>query len=350
MTIAKLLARPLLAAMSLFLGGSVAQAHVTMAPNSTSNGAAVRLVFTVPHGCDGAATTGFEVKIPEGFVSAKPQPKPGWQLTIGSAAYARAYTVFGEAVTTGAVDISWQGGNLPDDQFDEFVISGTLQGFETPARLAFPVVQSCGAASVGWTEIPPVGGAAHGLKHPAPELDVTLTPARDAMPGMDMSGTDMSGTDMSGMDMSGIDMGTAASTVPGPDKPVTLGNLSITRPFARAMLPGQPTGGGYLSIANSGSADDTLVGASSPAARSVTLHEMKMNGSVMEMRALPDGIRIPAGATVALSPDGLHMMFENVSAPFRPGGRIPVTLVFAHAGKVEIDLPVAAIGATAPGQ
>ena len=113
-------------------------------------------------------------------------------------------------------------------------------------------------------------------------------------------------------------------------------------------LPGQPTGGGYFTITNAGKTADTLIGASSVAARSVTLHQMKMNGSVMEMRALPQGIDIPAGGTVTLAPHGLHLMFEKVTAPFKAGASVTVTLSFAKAGKVDVALPVGAINATGP--
>ena len=331
MTLRKTLARPALAATMLFMATGLAFAHVTVAPKEAANGASARLVFTVPHGCDGAATTGLEVKIPEGFVAAKPQPKAGWQIEIGKGDYAKSYKLYGEDAKAGAIDIKWSGGTLPDDEFDEFVIDGNVEGFDAPTRLVFPTIQSCGATSVSWTDVPPTGQEARGLKHPAPGVDVTLTAAAD---------------DMAGMDMSGMNMGAPAKATAG--AAVTLGDLTISGGFSRAMLPGQPTGGGYFSITNAGKAADTLIGATSSAAQSVTLHQMKMNGSVMEMRALPQGIDIPAGGTVALTPDGLHLMFEKVTAPFKAGTSVTVTLSFAKAGKVDVALPVGAINAVEP--
>jgi copper(I)-binding protein len=147
---------------------------------------------------------------------------------------------------------------------------------------------------------------------------------------------------MAGMAMSSVvplaDAGTA----------VTVGDLKISGAFSRAMLPGQPTGGGYLTIINSGVQADKLLGASSPAAGAVTLHAMTVDGKVMQMRPVPDGIEIPAGGTVTLDPNGLHLMFEKVTAPFKAGDSVPVTLTFAKAGKVELELKVGAIGAKGP--
>jgi uncharacterized protein YcnI/copper(I)-binding protein len=324
----KIFAGPALATAALVLSTSLSFAHATIAPTQASNGSAVRAVITIPHGCDGKPTTALSVKIPEGFVAAKPMPKAGWQLAISKGDYAKAYKVYGEAVKSGAIDIAWTGGNLPDDEFDEFIIQGNIQGFDAPTRLVFPITQTCGDVTVNWTDVPAAGQSAHGLKHPAPGIDVTLAPAVDAMAGMDMSSAAPAPADVSA--------------------PVTVGDLKISSAFSRAMLPGQPTGGGYFTITNSGTQADRLVSASSSVAGAVSLHSMTMDGNVMQMRPVPDGIEIPAGGTVTLDPNGLHLMFEKVTAPFKAGDVVPVTLTFAKAGKVELALKVGAIGAKGP--
>ena len=140
---------------------------------------------------------------------------------------------------------------------------------------------------------------------------------------------------------------TVALAEPGAGS-ATLGDLAISGGFVRAMLPNQPVGGGYLTIHNGGTAPDRLVGVSTQVAGAGALHEMSMTAEVMSMRPLPDGIALPAGATVALTPGGLHMMFTGVTAPFKAGGTVPVTLSFEKAGKVEVDLPVLAVGEVPP--
>lgn len=150
---------------------------------------------------------------------------------------------------------------------------------------------------------------------------------------MVMAQADAGDNKMAGMDMAA---------------PVKLGDLEISGPFARATLPNQPVAGGYVTITNNGSAADRLVSVTSPAAAMVQIHEMAMEGDVMKMRELPDGLEIPAGQSVALSPGGLHLMFMKLNGPFEQGSKVPVTLNFEKAGSVEVELPVMPANAEAP--
>jgi copper(I)-binding protein len=67
---------------------------------------------------------------------------------------------------------------------------------------------------------------------------------------------------------------------------------------------------------------------------------MAMEGEVMKMRQVTNGIEIPAGQTVELKPGGLHLMFFKVSEPFQEGATVNVTLTFERAGAVDVALPV----------
>jgi len=124
--------------------------------------------------------------------------------------------------------------------------------------------------------------------------------------------------------------------------------LEIDQPWARATPPSAPAGGGFLKITNTGTAPDRLVSASSPAADIVQVHEMKMDGAVMRMREVEKGLEIPAGGTVTLAPGGFHLMMMGLKGPLKQGTNVPVTLVFEKAGKIEIELSVAGLGATQP--
>lgn len=130
----------------------------------------------------------------------------------------------------------------------------------------------------------------------------------------------------------------------GDFEPVSAGNLEISAGWARAMLPGQPTGGAYLTIANKGGEDDRLIAESSPAAGKVEIHSMEVVNDVMVMRPVEGGLVIPAGAAVELKPGGLHLMFLQVSEPFRDGGTVTLELEFDRAGKVDVALPVRKAG------
>ena len=126
--------------------------------------------------------------------------------------------------------------------------------------------------------------------------------------------------------------------------PVMAGDIEISAYRAKAMLPGQPAGGGYLSIANKGSVPDRLIAVTSPSAGKVEIHVMEMANDVMTMRPVEGGLEIPAGATVELKPGGTHLMFMAVPEPFKEGGEVPVTLEFEKAGKVDLKLPVTGLG------
>lgn len=128
----------------------------------------------------------------------------------------------------------------------------------------------------------------------------------------------------------------------------TLGTLEISGGYSRATLPNAPVGAGYITITNKGTADDTLVSATSPVAGATQIHEMKMEGDVMKMNELPDGLVVPAGQSVMLAPGGLHIMFMDLKEQLIEGSEIPVTLTFANAGTIEIKLVVGSINADEP--
>ena len=128
-----------------------------------------------------------------------------------------------------------------------------------------------------------------------------------------------------------------------------LGQLEIGHPWTRATAPTAPTGGGFLTITNTGTTADRLIAVKSPAADRVEVHEMKMDGNVMRMRALDQGIEIPPGAAVELKPGGFHIMFMGLKAPFAKDTRVPVTLVLEKAGSIDVEFTVMAMGASPSG-
>jgi len=127
----------------------------------------------------------------------------------------------------------------------------------------------------------------------------------------------------------------------------TLGPLRIEAPWTRAALEGRQ-GAGFLTILNTGAAADRLVSASSPVAGRMELHTHIRDGDVMRMRPVED-IPVPAGGSVTLQPGGLHLMFMGLTRNVTAGETIPVTLRFAEAGEVTVQLRVEAAGARGPG-
>ena len=118
------------------------------------------------------------------------------------------------------------------------------------------------------------------------------------------------------------------------------GDIHVVHPWARATPPGAPTGAAYMTIANSGAVADRLVAVSSPAAQRAEVHQMTMEGDIMRMRHLADGLEIAAGGEVALEPGGYHLMLIGLDAPLVEDTRVPLTLEFARAGTIEVELAV----------
>ena len=131
---------------------------------------------------------------------------------------------------------------------------------------------------------------------------------------------------------------------------LALGKLVLSGPFSRATLPGAPVAAGFLSVTNAGAEDDRLVSATSDVAGDTQIHEMAMVGDVMRMRPLADGLPVPAGATVTLSPGGVHLMFMDLRRPLVEGETVEVTLTFERAGRITVPLAIGASDADAPAE
>ena len=122
--------------------------------------------------------------------------------------------------------------------------------------------------------------------------------------------------------------------------------VQVENAWARATVQGQKATGAFMKItAKDGS---RLVGAQSPAAGVTEVHEMKMEGDVMKMRALP-GLDLPAGKTVELKPGGYHVMLMDLKAPLMKDSKLPLTLVFKDAKGVQSQLELLVpVGTTPP--
>lgn len=117
-------------------------------------------------------------------------------------------------------------------------------------------------------------------------------------------------------------------------------NLSVQDAWVRATVPGQQATGAFMKItAKDGG---TLISVSSPAAGVVQVHEMKMDGGVMQMRALAGGLNLPAGKAVELKPGGYHVMLMDLKAPLQIGAIVPMTLVVKNpqGGESRVEMKV----------
>jgi copper(I)-binding protein len=123
--------------------------------------------------------------------------------------------------------------------------------------------------------------------------------------------------------------------------------IAVQQPWARATPGGAKTGVVYMTIVNSGGADDQLVAASTPIAVEAQLHQTSMDNGVIKMRPIA-ALDLKAGATVKLAPGGYHLMLDNLKQPLKDGDSFPLTLTFAKSGKQDVQVTVAKIGAMQP--
>jgi copper(I)-binding protein len=126
-------------------------------------------------------------------------------------------------------------------------------------------------------------------------------------------------------------------------------DVKIENAWARATPPGAKIGAGYMTIRNSSGTPDKLIGASSPAAATVSPHVTVEEGGISKMRPVK-GYDIPANGSFELKPSGAHLMLMNLKAPLKAGERVPLVLRFQNSGDVKVDLDVRPLGATGDGQ
>ena len=124
----------------------------------------------------------------------------------------------------------------------------------------------------------------------------------------------------------------AATVLAGAGVSAWAQTVDIQGAWARGTVQGQKATGAFMVFTAKEST--RLVGAASPVAGVVEVHEMAMEGDVMKMRAIP-GLDLPAGKAVELKPGGYHVMLMDLKMPLQKDTTIPVTLMFKNAKGVE---------------
>ncbi len=130
-----------------------------------------------------------------------------------------------------------------------------------------------------------------------------------------------------------------------------LAQTTVKEPWVRGTVAQQKATGAFMQITSAGGG--RLVSVSSTAAGVVEIHEMKMDGSTMQMRALP-ALDLPAGKVVELKPGGYHVMLMDLKAPLKEGESVDLSLVVqGKDGKKEtitVKAPIKALGSGGMGQ
>jgi periplasmic copper chaperone A len=124
----------------------------------------------------------------------------------------------------------------------------------------------------------------------------------------------------------------------------TSGDIAVQSIWARATPAGATTGAVYLTLTNKGAADDKLIGVATPVAAMAGLHVEIMDNGVMKMRPI-ESVDLKPGGGAVLKPGGTHVMLMGLKRPLKQGGHFPLTLQFAHAPPLTVQVEIAKIGA-----
>ena len=178
--------------------------HASMSPPVSPAGFSQSNV-RVPHGCNGTDTTSVQVTIPAGLSSVKPTKVAGWTLTMTTRPLAVPIkSESGADITTEVDKITWSGGSLPDNQYQDFGITFRVPPSQDGTKFYFPVLQTCITGFNNWSMIPTGDGAK--LSYPAPAFTVM---ANNTMLKADSMGTG------SALRSTGSSTNGAAQMIPG---------------------------------------------------------------------------------------------------------------------------------------
>jgi len=260
---------------------TAAIAHVTLPPGGATAGSRYDAAFRVGHPCQGSTSTN----------AVAVQLPDGFTLQS-------ALPREGWSASTAGRTVTWKADRpqnaLPQGERAEFIVRGQLT--EKPGTLFFKVLQSCDKGAADWAQVP--ANPDDKPAFPAARLDVL-----------------------------------AAGVAP----------VDVRDAWVRTAVKGQSGTGAFMKItAPSGG---RLVGVSTPDAGLAEVHEMKMDGDVMRMRALP-GLDLPARQAVELKPGGYHLMLTQLKQALPVGATVPVTLQFVDSegrkSTAQLQLPVLA--------
>jgi copper(I)-binding protein len=128
----------------------------------------------------------------------------------------------------------------------------------------------------------------------------------------------------------------------------SLAQVNVSSAWARSTVPGQGGTGAFMTLVSRDGGK--LIGAASPVAGVVELHEMAMDNNVMKMRAIPS-LDLPAGREVQLKPGGYHVMLLDLKRPLKVGEKVQIELRLETRDGKRVTQPVEVeVRSTAPGQ
>jgi copper(I)-binding protein len=96
------------------------------------------------------------------------------------------------------------------------------------------------------------------------------------------------------------------------------------------------TGAVFMRLANKGDEADRLVGGETDVAQVVEIHETVMDGEMMKMQMLADGLEVPAKGEVLLKPGGYHIMLIGMQRDLEVDDTFTLKLQFVKSGTITV--------------
>ena len=119
----------------------------------------------------------------------------------------------------------------------------------------------------------------------------------------------------------------------------SMAEMGVTNGWIRATPPNAKMGAAYLTVMNHQDRADALIGASSPLAEAVEIHNVKEENGMLKMYPV-DSLEISAKGTATLKPGGYHIMLINLKQAPKLGESYTMTLQFQQAPDLIVELPV----------
>lgn len=121
-----------------------------------------------------------------------------------------------------------------------------------------------------------------------------------------------------------------------------LENLMVEDGYVRGLPPTSTNTAAYMRLVNEGGNTLQLIGATSPAADQVMLHESYEEDDLVSMRHVARA-EVPAGGELHLRSGGLHLMLMNLTGSLRDGDEVELVLEFAEGDSKTVTLPVRSV-------
>ena len=114
--------------------------------------------------------------------------------------------------------------------------------------------------------------------------------------------------------------------------------VEIRDAWCRPSPNGATVGACYATI--KASTANRLTGAATPQAAEVQIHDVVMEGGMMKMNALPDGLPLAPDEEVKLAPGGKHLMLMELTGPLVDGAAVALTFTFSDTPAMTVQAPV----------